>query len=157
MRERLGTGTPSFASSGITPACAGTTIVGRTPCIRIEDHPRLCGNDATSRQYRWEQLGSPPLVRERPVSVASLPPVCRITPACAGTTLSLISSNLINRDHPRLCGNDKVLRVHFAKSRGSPPLVRERPWATGDGMVADGITPACAGTTCSKGSPAGIV
>ena len=70
----------------ITPACAGTTAHLCTDADEAEDHPRLCGNDFARVTTFRHGSGSPPLVRERPVSNRKGPCPIRITPACAGTT-----------------------------------------------------------------------
>ena len=111
----------------ITPACAGTT----TPTGRLQktkwDHPRLCGNDMSVRHQSYYFLGSPPLVRERPLIALLYALISGITPACAGTTTYKVSTNIYRWDHP--------------------PLVRERRLSIAFRGDSGGITPACAGTT----------
>ncbi len=79
---------PEFCTStGITPACAGTTIFPVDVFAGLEDHPRVCGDYNTPFRLLPWQVGSPPRVRGLPRRdpIASHQP--GITPACAGTTL----------------------------------------------------------------------
>ena len=92
------------------------------------------------------ELGSPPRVRG--AALVERPPVAfiRITPACAGSSMSPSQSPLDARDHPRVCGEQLCdLNGNF-RHGGSPPRVRG---AAGDERIIlgrRGITPACAGS-----------
>ena len=75
---------------GITPACAGKSIVLKCARAYYWDHPRVCGekNVAVSRSMR--HIGSPPRVRGK-VGKTKVPfPKCGITPACAGKRMCLL-------------------------------------------------------------------
>ena len=69
----------------------------------------------------------------------------RITPACAGKSLSDLYYYASERDHPRVCGE----KDHRARARttriGSPPRVRGKVAYLLEDNSRDGITPACAG------------
>ena len=86
MREQLSGCSSSVLSNGITPAHAGTT--SWRSCIRPfhEDHPRSCGNNLTFSVCLIASLGSPPLMREQPLTAATTSGQSGITPAHAGTT-----------------------------------------------------------------------
>ena len=99
-----------------------------------------------------ENLGSPPLVRERRHCFDSHGQQIRITPACAGTTHSYNKADMCLKDHPRLCGNDVLSMRTNRAGAGSPPLVLERLSCAVSDCTRAGITPACAGTTQSYGS-----
>ena len=95
-------------------------------------------------------MGSPPLARElRPLHSRELCNV-GITPACAGTTLVVVSRAARNWDHPRLRGNYCVLRLPCTGNSGSPPLARELQGVSTEERYEPRITPACAGTTQSN-------
>ena len=131
----------------ITPACAGTTRSGRTKRPNPRDHPRVCGNH--SSRWHWHRCssGSPPRVREPHDRNHILDAWRRITPACAGTTLTAFILARAEQDHPRVCGNHLREENQKLSKEGSPPRVRE---PLGMALLADrheGITPACAGTT----------
>ncbi len=132
---------------GITPACAGTTSSTRVGVDRKKDHPRLCGNDVSSKTSSCDRRGSPPLVRERQANIKRAKDRFGITPACAGTTSSASSASSGCGDHPRLCGNDFPIPTNVEIKPGSPPLVRERLSGSAQRRPISRITPACAGTT----------
>ena len=69
----------------------------------------------------------------------------RITPACAGKSLSISFSVAFFRDHPRVCGEKSTQESFTEGSEGSPPRVRGKgPGFRVKGFPC-GITPACAG------------
>ena len=105
------------------------------------------GNDSWCRLGSWWSRGSPPLARERHEHYQGREPEFGITPACAGTTSnsSVVSGSI--RDHPRLRGNDMIMRTRKIFSVGSPPLARERQVYFLHFTGLERITPACAGTT----------
>ena len=72
---------------------------------------------------------------------------CRITPARAGKTLSVIFSDQGIEDHPRSCGKDSGALAEGADCMGSPPLVRERHAVRKTIHDKQRITPARAGKT----------
>ena len=191
--DRLGPGSPPRVREpqfkingitcvrGITPACAGTTIL-RDRYDQLEgDHPRVCGNHDVSQFSMYDVLGSPPRVRE-PLSKRipdcsrkGITPACagttasweplmsfianlqliRITPACAGTTSVFLSPRISTWDHPRVCGNHLLIIVAIIAVMGSPPRVREPLEYERRADGRDGITPACAGTTSTCLRPSG--
>ena len=141
----------AVCEAGITPACAGTTSHDCRHNQASKDHPRVCGNHCCrARQKRsWE--GSPPRVREPQKMPLTKRHMMRITPACAGTTRKRIHADPEREDHPRVCGNHLALPRPISVSAGSPPRVREPHSATDLAKAAQGITPACAGTTRRDG------
>ncbi len=74
-------------------------------------------------------------------------PLTRITPACAGTTLSFLSQHIHFGDHPRMCGDHVICRLNTSSFLGSPPHVRGPQILFYRLHQQEGITPACAGTT----------
>ncbi len=146
-REQLMIWKEGDQNAGITPACAGTTEIYKEVRKLDGDHPRLRGNNFTSRNRFGFNMGSPPLAREQLSGALSASLKYRITPACAGTTLVCIRGRTINEDHPRLRGNNLFAIFPAAPLSGSPPLAREQQKWLVNVSVAAGITPACAGTT----------
>ena len=47
VREKLNKDCGSFFFDGITPACAGKTVLEDKLDVMIGDHPRVCGKNAT--------------------------------------------------------------------------------------------------------------
>ena len=135
---------------GITPACAGKTGFGVIFGTACWDHPRMCGKDIIPAGTAAPGLGSPPHVRERrsvPRRFTFLP---GITPACAGKTVNDGGSKRVLQDHPRMCGKDDPGGKSYGTYQGSPPHVRERLRLSVSIELLSGITPACAGKTCSS-------
>ena len=79
---------PGFPNNqfGITPACAGKTVLVFVLSKSIQDHPRVCGKNSNSMRPSPSASGSPPRVREKPVEIFLMLPYFGITPACAGKT-----------------------------------------------------------------------
>ena len=126
VRERLPIAHLFFPLLRITPACAGKTDFGFINLTTNRDHPRMCGKDVSPYRELQTNPGSPPHVRERRVQVGKAADDVGITPACAGKTRPVRLAELCMRDHPRMCGKDRVgLAVHVPEV-GSPPHVRER-------------------------------
>ena len=132
---------------GITPACAGNTILHRHCLPRLWDHPRLRGEYAYAEAEGICGQGSPPLARGIPLITADLIVHVGITPACAGNTRIEIASALHKRDHPRLRGEYPEKMGNSALLEGSPPLARGIRALWGFCGLPHGITPACAGNT----------
>ena len=99
-------------------------------CLR--DHPRLHG--------------------EHPAREAPPPPLARIIPACAGSTIRCRMVCEQIRDHPRLRGEHPTQTTLSRVESGSSPLARGAPRGLAQPHRARGIIPACAGSTRS-GSP----
>ena len=70
----------------ITPACAGKTQQGLAHPVRVEDHPRVCGENAAVNLSVRLTSGSPPRVRGKQAKQVCDQLALRITPACAGKT-----------------------------------------------------------------------
>ena len=68
-----------------------------------------------------------------------------ITPAYAGKSCRPEAAVPDLRDHPRVCGEKKVMRGAKDKRMGSPPRMRGKVLATGLHNLVNGITPAYAG------------
>ena len=91
-------------AGGITPACAGKRPVSPiwwTPC---QDHPRVCGEKSFHSLDESALPGSPPRVRGKASFFGIFCPGVRITPACAGKSLTQSLLLYFTQDHPRVCG-----------------------------------------------------
>ena len=76
----------------------------------------------------------------RPVRQSS-----RITPAYAGKSRLCYVLGCFCKDHPRVCGEKKVMRGAKDKRMGSPPRMRGKACLLATGLHDLGITPAYAG------------
>ena len=70
-----------------------------------------------------------------------------ITPAYAGTTVEGPEGSGKSKDHPRLCGDHRLVRKELLLDQGSPPLMRGPPLLRTMNLSVIRITPAYAGTT----------
>ena len=131
----------------ITPACAGNswTLPGRIG--RSRDHPRVCGEQTTPTSVKAKAEGSPPRVRGTDTSIYDTMTQQRITPACAGNRRRPPWPMAVGRDHPRVCGEQRLAHQGFPNPAGSPPRVRGTDPGGGVQALRGGITPACAGNS----------
>ena len=93
-----------FEEYRITPACAGNTFRGGFVHGRYKDHPRMCGEYSSGLPMPPPMIGSPPHVRGIPKEVLEKLKMDRITPACAGNTVTYQKKTILCEDHPRMCG-----------------------------------------------------
>ena len=75
---------------------------------------------------------------------------CRITPAHAGKTFTLVIYEQNHSDHPRTCGENYGCTLSFAFGYGSPPHMRGKHEVFCIGSGGRRITPAHAGKTLRK-------
>ena len=137
----------TFGRRGITPACAGKTVEHGFDFGLDQDHPRMRGEDLEVNVDFRSTFGSPPHARGRLKVILALAIMRRITPACAGKTLEVISDDVPAPDHPRMRGEDSAATRGGGNAFGSPPHARGRHSLAGRTGIGIGITPACAGKT----------
>ena len=90
----------------ITSARAGKTQQAASLLTGPADHPRVCGENFLRTSHSSVYIGSPPRVRGKPDAGTALARRARITPACAGKTLSVCHPIRASSDHPRVCGEN---------------------------------------------------
>ena len=94
---------------GIIPAYAGSTQLRTLSPKPMEDHPRVCGEHYAAMSAISTFKGSSPRMRgARPRECRRLL-VQRIIPAYAGSTFVVANKGPAKRDHPRVCGEHKLL------------------------------------------------
>ena len=91
--------------------------------------------------------GSPPQVRGKPIFQSLYFSKPRITPAGAGKTITVMCKIIIDKDHPRRCGENYHLSIYERNIIGSPPQVRGKPLSLLVLLRHTRITPAGAGKT----------
>ena len=74
------------AGRGNTPAYAGKTILSRLCNLQSEKHPRVCGEDAMTKDFTCPAAETPPRMRGRPCSCPGILISPGNTPAYAGKT-----------------------------------------------------------------------
>ena len=149
----------------ITPAYAGKRVRCSQQALPRTD-PRMCGEKHNRSYQQGLERGSPPHVRGKEAQEEWVEQVPRITPACAGKSVSWYVMTSSTWDHPRVCGEKLTIgtgasgvggitpRMCGEKRRppsflpcagGSPPHVRGKVKAHPLELGVWGITPACAG------------
>ena len=148
----------------IIPAYAGNTFIVGLVRFMAWDHPRVCGEHATSILAARFEWGSSPRMRGTPRSgrAAQLPPgiirgtpavteatnnTARIIPAYAGNTPAACWKSWQAWDHPRVCGEHQSCLQRIRLSRGSSPRMRGTLRGLTLGLDSPGIIPAYAGNT----------
>ena len=113
------------SSSGIIPACAGSTSKVSVNAVLRGDHPRMRGEHVRAHAWQDYIAGSSP--HARGAHLISLLWVVKpgIIPACAGSTRALPPARIIFRDHPRMRGE------HFASQKNRPSGAGSSPHARG--------------------------
>ena len=91
--------------------------------------------------------GSPPRVRGTAIQRFRLLDDLRITPACAGNSRHRVPLIGGIGDHPRVCGEQPMMKPQMYCKKGSPPRVRGTVDAEEYDRQRNGITPACAGNS----------
>ena len=145
-----GTEHSEIRGAGITPACAGNRCTYCHKRLRVEDHPRLRGEQLQRARRLYKTLGSPPLARGTARAELSRGHDRGITPACAGNSLDTLYARRASRDHPRLRGEQTMIMAGKLLVSGSPPLARGTAAMPYRWIQAAGITPACAGNRLKK-------
>ena len=134
-------------STGIIPACAGSTVswrIRRPPC---RDHPRMCGEHNRGSSFGQSHKGSSPHVRGARQACDDALQESGIIPACAGSTTVGKTKLLFIWDHPRMCGEHELGDFAAFLDQGSSPHVRGALRQTQRQGQRPGIIPACAGST----------
>ena len=132
---------------GIIPAHAGNTWSTVAQTVKQWDHPRACGEHRVACSVTVVSWGSSP--RMRGTQAMTLPAVsgAGIIPAHAGNTPARHQSKGGKRDHPRACGEHRLLVPSCIALRGSSPRMRGTPSPSRRPQSPPGIIPAHAGNT----------
>ena len=134
---------------GITPAYAGKSSEDTRRSGTNGDHPRVCGEKSFENGVKGYFEGSPPRMRGKaPARIAEMM-LSRITPACAGKSLPAVLKCPPTRDHPRVCGEKPLQSSVNCTMEGLPPRMRGKVISSLQCDFLSGITPACAGKSCS--------
>ena len=111
-------------SRGIIPALAGSTAACSCAILSRRDHPRACGEHSYRCVVCRRSGGSSPRLRGAPEQVVDVVNRPGIIPALAGSTRNFEPFALVNRDHPRACGEHDAEPCQRALFRGSSPRLR---------------------------------
>ena len=90
--------------TGIIPACAGNSYKADKTYSGHKDHPRVCGEQSQPKKGERNEKGSSPRVRGTGNICEGKATDSGIIPACAGNRRVTRHGVEIQRDHPRVCG-----------------------------------------------------
>ena len=124
MRGKVHAFTCFFPLCRITPAYAGKSDAELRIDFMEQDHPRLCGEKKVPPLPYLVYWGSPPPMRGKGHDIPPFYSPLGITPAYAGKRSSVASLTFPPRDHPRLCGEKKLIGISIQLHIGSPPPMR---------------------------------
>ena len=105
----------------------------------------MCGEKCLMCRYSTMQGGSPPRVRGKGTCLRQGALLPRITPACAGKRFNHLLNSMNVWDHPRVCGEKRLVPTRTISALGSPPRVRGKENVDTYKRRHSRITPACAG------------
>ncbi len=107
--------------SRIIPACAGSTTARAPGCPKPGDHPRMRGVHSVISALQTGSWGSSPHARGPLFLVLVFDYICRIIPACAGSTFGSWPFRWPAQDHPRMRGvHDSTSSVKLIREGSSP-------------------------------------
>ena len=140
---------------GNSPAHAGTTCA--RPCARTEarEQPRSRGDDDVALEVDAHGRGTAQLTRGRLTTICVNRLLQRNSPAHAGTTTPRNRRASAAREQPRSRGDDDDPTNATPLPAGTAPLTRGRPRPGRRPGASDRNSPAHAGTTPARTSPAG--
>ena len=144
--------TSTLEDLGITPAHAGNSFPNQIHAWTFKDHPRTCGEQSPVLWRHFQQWGSPPHMRGTVSASSVVSYTVRITPAHAGNSRTTFYSYNRYQDHPRTCGEQRVLLSSPFPKFGSPPHMRGTDFLKPDHVGKERITPAHAGNSKREGS-----
>ena len=131
----------------LTPACAGSTGTAAAGPVRAPTYPRVCGEHSANAASRTATGDLPPRVRGAPRPRRCRHGCCRLTPACAGSTLGNHLRTAPESTYPRVCGEHVSSDVSDVSQHDLPPRVRGARNKIDIEAHPVRLTPACAGST----------
>ena len=105
----------------------------------------MCGEELNGVPNLLSQQGSPPHVRGRAPCQLVFANREGITPAYAGKRTRRCDALRLNKDHPRVCGEESNAQSPQISRMGSPPRMRGRVIEIEEETTVGRITPAYAG------------
>ena len=121
----------------------------------------MCGEKMMKAGSNCAMLGSPPRMRGKVHCSSARTAAAGITPAYAGKSSEHTQRSGTSGDHPRVCGEKRLMVVMEYAAVGSPPRMRGKARPHPMGTLARRITPAYAGKRLKRSrstvSPVAIV
>ena len=131
----------------IIPADAGSTSSALSFGLLSTDHPRGCGEHRFIEMTLFERGGSSPRMRGAPDGCCIIVVARGIIPADAGSTDCIRGRRRLAEDHPRGCGEHRVIACLSSASWGSSPRMRGALLPRQARRPSSRIIPADAGST----------
>ena len=113
--------------------------------------PRVRGEQNGGDLVKLHRTGSPPRARGAARDLVCVGRGSGITPACAGSSTGPAPAGSSPGDHPRVRGEQGLMRFTPQAGSGSPPRARGAGLVGQVAVAAHGITPACAGSSGRPG------
>ena len=132
---------------GNIPAYAGKTHWAATRVWWSTEHPRVCGENDVTPAEQLLNCGTSPRMRGKLRNSCFSCLSTRNIPAYAGKTASATLPTDFPKEHPRVCGENAILRALLARLRGTSPRMRGKPMQKTEQAQAKGNIPAYAGKT----------
>ena len=153
MRGKAFSVSQAHNNGGITPAYAGKRARPHYHMILYGDHPRVCGEKAAILCKLKLSPGSPPRMRGKDDRRRMSASEQRITPAYAGKSHAGVCGDLVEEDHPRVCGEKPCAQCAKTDKAGSPPRMRGKVQKLSTLRSCKRITPAYAGKRSWRRKP----
>ena len=135
---------------GIIPAGAGKSKTVPANPLNTEDHPRGCGEKSSSATPRSLPRGSSPRVRGKAEDCTTCFKGTGIIPAGAGKRNPENCEHSSSGDHPRGCGEKRMVGSSSRSSEGSSPRVRGKVPSPSPPSPSGSIIPAGAGKSAGE-------
>ena len=129
------------------PAYAGKTPWGRGTPSAVAEHPRVCGENRFSTACGGIRIGTSPRMRGKRTLPVLRAKWHRNIPAYAGKTGFLLLGAIGSAEHPRVCGENRLIVWLVKWSPGTSPRMRGKPKAGAWLVNAGRNIPAYAGKT----------
>ena len=110
-------------------------------------HPRVCGENRDRAWHCYGNNGSSPRMRGKPAFNGAIYNITRLIPAYAGKTNDTESWPIIERAHPRVCGENAHRLMMHSPKLGSSPRMRGKPILKAHRRNPQRLIPAYAGKT----------
>ena len=147
MRGKLGPSACDEGLGGLIPAYAGKTLACHAHLRDPGAHPRVCGENDSSRGSHFCMLGSSPRMRGKPSLAFAVCSGAGLIPAYAGKTSSAKAKSTADTAHPRVCGENISDKGQALTDWGSSPRMRGKLTEISNELATLGLIPAYAGKT----------
>ena len=113
-------------------------------------HPRMRGENGIRSSRLLRARGSSPHARGKLLKAGGASMIGWLIPACAGKTLKACITSTQNGAHPRMRGENSILRSVSEGLPGSSPHARGKPRFASAVPWIRRLIPACAGKTHAR-------